>query len=72
MCREERIIFTSQQAARFRNSCLITFFNKIQKVFLKILQISQESTCVGVFFNNVAGLSPASFLKRGSNTNGFL
>ena len=25
-------------------------------MFLKILQYSQENTCVGVFFNNVAGL----------------
>ena len=33
-------------------------------MFLKILQTSQENTCVGVFFNKVASLQPASFLKE--------
>ena len=41
-------------------------------MFLKISQTSQENTCVGVFFNKVAGLQPASFLKTDSNTSAFL
>ena len=41
-------------------------------MLLKILQILQENTCVGVFFNEVANLKPASFLKRDSNTSAFL
>ena len=43
-----------------------------KKVFLQILQISQENTCVGVFFYEVASLQPASFLKRDSNTSALL
>ena len=39
-----------------------------KKVFLKILQISQENTCVGVSSNKVAGLWPI----RESNTDIFL
>ena len=35
------------------------------------MQISQESTCVGVFFNKVAGLQNCTLLKRVSTT-GFL
>ena len=41
-------------------------------MFLKILQTSQENTCVGVLFHEVASLQPASFLKRDSNTSVFL
>ena len=33
-----------------------------QKVFLKILQSSQGNTCIGVFLNEVADLSPATLL----------
>ena len=33
-------------------------------MFLKILKTSQENPCVEAFFNKVAGLDPASFLKR--------
>ena len=36
----------------------------LKKVFLKILQTSQESTLVGVFFNKVTGLQSASFFKK--------
>ena len=43
-----------------------------KKVFLKLSQTSQENTCVGDFFNKVAGLQSASFLKRDSNTSAFL
>ena len=43
-----------------------------KKVLLKILRISQENTCIVVFFNKVAGLQPARFLKRNSNTSAFL
>ena len=63
-------------------SCLIGLFLKSaeaasggvlqEKVFLKISQTSQESTCVGVIFYEVAGLQPAGFLKGDSNTSAFL
>ena len=29
---------------------------QLKKVFLNILEISQENTCIGAFFNKVAGL----------------
>ena len=32
-------------------------------VFLKISQNSQENTCIGVFFNKVAGLTTYKFIK---------
>ena len=36
-----------------------------EKVFLEILQHSQENTCARVsFFNKVAGLRPATLLKK--------
>ena len=73
---------------RLRNSCLITFLKKyrsshrrkrssnqrgsVKKVFLELLQTSRESTCVGVFFNKVAGFQSASFLKRDFNSGAFL
>ena len=34
-------------------------------MFLKISQISQENTCVAVFFNKVAGLIAFSFIEKG-------
>ena len=43
-----------------------------KKVFLKILQISQENTCIGASFNKVASLRPATLLKRDFNTSAFL
>ena len=73
---------------RLWNCCLITSFKKIQKqrikvqkqspkvfckkVPLKISQTLQENTCAGVFFNKVAGLQSASFIKRDCNTSAFL
>ena len=37
----------------------------VKKVFLEILQISQESTCARVsFFNKFASLRPATLLKK--------
>ena len=39
---------------------------------LKISQYSTESTCVRVFFNNVAGLHGYNFIIRNSNTGFFL
>ena len=36
-------------------------------MFLKISQTPQENNCVGVFFYEIAGLQPASVLKRDSN-----
>ena len=36
----------------------------IKKVFLKNSQILMENTCTGVFFNKVAGLRPATLLKK--------
>ena len=63
-----------------RNSCIITFLKKyrsnyqrcrsshrrcsIKKVVFKISETSQENPCVEAFFNKVAGLDPASFLKK--------
>ena len=35
----------------------------MQKLFLKILQYSQENTCIGVSFNKVAGLQALNFIK---------
>ena len=43
------------------------------EVFLKVLQISQESTCVGVsFFTKFQAFRPATILKRDSYTGVFL
>ena len=36
----------------------------VKKVILKILQISMENTCAGVFFNKVAGLQVCNFIKK--------
>ena len=33
-------------------------------VFLRISEISQENTCVGVFFNKAAGLKAFNFVKK--------
>ena len=38
-----------------------------KKVLLKILQYSQENTCVGVSFNKVQAFRQAFLLKRDSN-----
>ena len=35
-----------------------------KQVFLKFSKISQENTCVGVFFNKVTGLQTCNFLKK--------
>ena len=43
-----------------------------KNVFLKILQTSHETPVLESFFNNIAGLQSASFLKRDSNTSAFL
>ena len=45
----------------------------IKKVFLKVSQKSQKNTRPGVsFFNKIAGVSPATLLKRDSSTGYFL
>ena len=45
----------------------------LKKVFWKISQNSQGNTCARVsFFNKVAGLKPATLLKRDSGTGVFL
>ena len=44
----------------------------IHRCYSKKLQISQESTCVRVFFNKVAGPQNCNFIKRDSNTGYFL
>ena len=36
----------------------------MKKVFLEISQNSKENTCASVFFNKVAGLWPATLLKK--------
>ena len=40
-------------------------------LFLKTLQIPQESTCAGVFFDKVAGSQNCNFIKRDYNTGFF-
>ena len=35
-----------------------------KKIFFRISQISQENTCVEVFFSNVAGLKACTFAKK--------
>ena len=35
-----------------------------RKLFLKILEYSQENTCVGGIFNSVAGLKTCNFIKK--------
>ena len=55
------IVFTGKHL-----SCSL-FFNVLQSncsLFLKSLQTSQESTCVGVFFNKVAGPQNCKFIKK--------
>ena len=56
--------------------CEMKFSDKLRRcsvknVFLEISQNLPESTCVGVFFNKVAGLRPETLLKRDSNTGAF-
>ena len=36
----------------------------VKKLFLKTSEISQENNCVGVSFNNVAGLNANNFIKK--------
>ena len=36
----------------------------LKMVFLKILQISQENTSVGILFNKVAGLKSCNFIEK--------
>ena len=36
----------------------------VKNVFLKISQYSKKNTCVGVFFNKVAGLKTCNFIKK--------
>ena len=45
----------------------------IEKLFLKILQYSQENTCFGVFFLiKMQAFNPETLLKRDPNTGAFL
>ena len=44
----------------------------MKKLFLKILQYSQENTYVGVTFNKVAELQACNVIKRDTNTGVFL
>ena len=46
--------------------------SSIKKLFLKILQYSQESNYIGVFLMKMQAFSPATLLKRDSNTGLFL
>ena len=43
----------------------------IKKLFLIISQYSQENTCVGVFFNENAGLQSYNFIKKRLQHKGF-
>ena len=47
---------------KFRNRHSLMFFKII--VPIKVLQILQESNCVGVFLNKVAGLQKCNFIKK--------
>ena len=57
-----------------KHLCWSLFINKVQKQTFtdvlqnncsqQVLQISQESNCVGVFFNKVAGLQKCNFIKK--------
>ena len=49
----------------------IKFRSRHSEMFFKFL-ISQESVCVGVFLNKVAGPITATLLNRDSNTRDFL
>ena len=69
-----------QIITRLQNSCLL-FLKKyrsshqrgsVRKMFLKISQTLRKNICVGGFFDKVATLQPASFLKRDSNSSAFL
>ena len=55
---------------KFRKSILDRC--SMKKLFLKILQYSQENTYVGVFFNKNAGVQSVTLIKRDSNTGVFL
>ena len=55
---------------KFWNSAMNRCF--IKKLFLKTSQYSLENTCLGVFFDKMQALSPATLLKRDSNTGVFL
>ena len=46
--------------------------SSIKKLFLKILQYSQERNYIGVFLMKMQAFSPATLLKRDSNTGLFL
>ena len=87
MCREEKIIYVIARLrnscliaiAIFKNYKAVTGGAEavtrgiLQKeALLKISRTSQENTCIVVFFNKVAGLQPANFLKGDSNTSAFL
>ena len=87
MCQEEKIIRMSQQGSeisvqllflkKYRSShrrCRRSHQRiSVRKGFLKNFEnFTRKHLCWRVFFNKVAGLQPASFLKRGSNTSVFL
>ena len=36
----------------------------VKKVFLEILQNSQQNSCVSLFFNQVSGIRPGTLLKK--------
>ena len=74
---------------RLRNSCLITFFKKIQKqprevkkqpperfckkgALKNFANFTENHLCWRGFFDKVASLHPASFLKKDSNSSVFL
>ena len=52
------LVFASVSAEAVSRRC------SVKKMFLEISQNSQENTCVRASFFQVAGLRPATFLKR--------
>ena len=61
-CSQLVLNFLLNMRIAFLQNC--SYKKRVQKKFLKKLQISQESTCVGVFFNKVAGPQNYNFVKQ--------
>ena len=55
---------------RFRSSCSKSFYEK--DVLKNLVKFTAKHLCLGLFFNNVAGLKPASLSNRDSGTEVFL
>ena len=66
-CKLFRFFNPTLENQKRRNSHVYVTRNRrcsVKKVFLKISQISQENTCVGVFFSKVVGLFKNANLSK--------